>query len=347
MKCMALAQWYQETFDLERMPGKSTVSKILREEEKLRNVDVNYRDVRRMRPAEMRLLERNILETLALMAAAELGIPAAKLPQLTRGGWCKHFLDRHGYRVRRAHGEIHSVDVPAAMKCAAKIRAKIAKYDLNNVFNVDEAAYFYKAVSRVSVCLGVAPALKVNSSRMTFLVGSNATGTEKLRLLVLGKSKKPRWLPEKPDSMDYIGTSKGWMTTPVFKEWLVELNKKMMTAGRKILLLYDNAPVHKEPEEALSHVEIARLPKNTTAMLQPMDQGVIAWIKARILNDRSAAALLRVLCVEDDVYAIDTADAMQWLGDAWDAMPTKVLANCWRHTGLLSDRLMSVDHIIN
>ncbi|KAE8962126.1 hypothetical protein PR001_g29811 [Phytophthora rubi] len=267
MKCMALAQWCQETFDLERMPGKSTVSKILREEEKLRNVDVNYRDVRRMRPAEMRLLERNILETLALMAAAELGIPATKLPQLTRGGWCKYFLARHGYRVRRAHAEIHSVDVPAAMKGAAKIRAKIAKYDLNNVFNVDEAAYFYKAVSRVSFCLGVTPALKVNKSRMMFLVGSNATGTEKLRLLVLGKSKKPRWLPEKPGSMNYIGTSKGWMTTPVFKKWLVELNKKMMDAGRKILLLYDNAPVHKEPEEALSHVEIARLPKNTTAML--------------------------------------------------------------------------------
>ncbi|KAE9305415.1 hypothetical protein PR003_g21501 [Phytophthora rubi] len=102
------------------------------------------------------------------------------------------------------------------MKGATKLRTKIAKYDLNNVVNANEAAYFYKAVSRVSVCLGVAPALKVNKSRMTFLV-SNATGAEKLRLLVLGKSKKPRWLPEKPDSMDYIGTSKGWMTTPVFK----------------------------------------------------------------------------------------------------------------------------------
>ncbi|KAE9337913.1 hypothetical protein PF008_g12306 [Phytophthora fragariae] len=121
----------------------------------------------------------------------------------------------------------------------------------------------------------------------------------------------------------------------------------MKAARRKILLLYDNAPVHKGPEEELTHVEIARLTKNTTAMLQPMDQGIIAWIKARILNDRSGAALLRVLCVEADAYAIDTADAMQWLGDAWDAMPTKVLANCRRHTGLLSDRLTSVDHIIN
>uniref|UniRef100_H3GM37 DDE-1 domain-containing protein n=1 Tax=Phytophthora ramorum TaxID=164328 RepID=H3GM37_PHYRM len=252
-----------------------------------------------------------LLKNFARTAAAEIDIPDSRLPRLSRGGWCKHFLARHGYRVRRTHGEIHSVDVPAAIKGAAELRAKkIAKYDLNDVFNVDEAAYFYKVVSRVSVCLGAAPALKVNKSRMTFLVGSKATGSEKLWQLVLGKSKKPRWLPEKPDSMDYVGTSKGWMTTPVFNEWLVELNKKVNAVDKKILLLYDNAPVHKETEEALSYVEIARLPKNITAILQPMDQGVIAWIKARILNDRSGAALLRVLCVQEDACAIDTADAM-------------------------------------
>jgi len=169
-----------------------------------------------------------------------------------------------------------------------------------DVFNVDEAAYFYKALSRVSVCLGAAPALKINKSRMTFLVCSNAMGSQKLWLLVLGKSKKPHRLPEKPDSMDYVGTSEGWMNTPVFKEWLVELNTKMKGADRKVLLLYDNAPVHKEPDEAVSHVEIARLPKNTTALLPPMNQCVIAWIKARRLNDRSGAALLRV---ENDAYA--------------------------------------------
>ncbi|KAE8908538.1 hypothetical protein PF003_g7542 [Phytophthora fragariae] len=80
MKCMALAQWCQGTFDLDRMPGKSTVNKILRDKEKLRNVDVDYRDVRRMRSAEMRLLERNILETLALYEAVssqEMLAPAA------------------------------------------------------------------------------------------------------------------------------------------------------------------------------------------------------------------------------------------------------------------------------
>eukprot|EP00644_Phytophthora_capsici_P006298 jgi/Phyca11/117126/e_gw1.32.61.1 len=312
----------------------------------------------------MRLLERHLVEVIALfegkaslsyntviflakLAAAELKIPPEKLPRFTREGWCKHFLQRYGYRVRRAHGEVHSVDVAAAERGAAELRQKIAEYDLNDVLNVDEAAYFYKSIARVSVCLGLAPAPKINKARMTFLVGSNATGSEKLRLLVLGKAQKPRWLPQKPESVDYKGTKKGWMTTIVFKDWRLDLNDKMKAAGRKILLLYDNAPVHKEPEDELPNIEIARLPKNTTALLQPMDQGVIAWLKGRILNDRTAAAVLPVLLGVEDPHAIKTGDAIEWLGDAWDAIPEQVLANCWRHTGLLSRRVMCVDHLLN
>jgi hypothetical protein len=51
----------------------------------------------------------------------------------------------------------------------------------------------------------------------------------------------------------------------------------------------------------------------------------MAWIKASLLSDISDAALLRLLCNEEDAYAIDTADAMHWRGDACDAMPKKVL----------------------
>ncbi|KAE8913367.1 hypothetical protein PF005_g2049 [Phytophthora fragariae] len=46
---MELDLWYQETFDWDRMQGTCTVSKILREEEMLCDVNVDYRDVRRMR----------------------------------------------------------------------------------------------------------------------------------------------------------------------------------------------------------------------------------------------------------------------------------------------------------
>ncbi|KAE9356311.1 hypothetical protein PF008_g3675 [Phytophthora fragariae] len=174
----------------------------------------DYQHVKWMPLQYVMLLERHVLETLALfeghamlnygpvvnqalLAAEELRIPSEELPKFTNDGWCKPFLARNGYSVRRAHGEVDSVDLPVAMESGMPPRALVAKFDPCDVFNVDEAVYFIKAISRVSVGLRAAPALKMHKTRVTILVGSNATGTDKLSLFVLGKSQNPRWLPEK------------------------------------------------------------------------------------------------------------------------------------------------------
>ncbi|KAE9047437.1 hypothetical protein PR001_g2759 [Phytophthora rubi] len=354
----------KKAFSLPAEPGKSTVHRIVGQKRQLEGMPEDYRHLKRMRPSYVVLLERHVLETLALfegramlnydtvvflalLAAEELRIPAEKLPKFTNDGWCKHFLARHGYSGRRAHGEVDSVDLPAAMESVKPLRALVAKFDPADVFNVDEAAYFIKAISRVSVCLRAAPALKMNKTRVTILVGSNATGTVKLPLFVLGKSKNPRWLPEKPEEVAYKGTKEGWMNSDVFQDWLKELNEKMKAQNRNILLLYDNAPSHKEGDVELSNITTARLPKTTTALLQPMDQGIIAWLKRRVLKKRTAHTVLPVLLGEDNTQQMETIDAIEWISAAWNAMPEHVLRNCWRHTGLLTDRLLSVAHILN
>ncbi|KAE8962911.1 hypothetical protein PR001_g20569 [Phytophthora rubi] len=56
----------------------------------------------------------------------------------------------------------------------------------------------------------------------------------------------------------------------------------MKAAGRKILLLYANAPVHEEPEEELTQVEIARLPKNTTVSCN-------LWARVLLLGSRQGS----------------------------------------------------------
>jgi hypothetical protein len=110
---------------------------------------------------------------------------------------------------------------------------------------------------------------------MSIVMATNSSGTEKLPLLFLGKAKKPRWLPKKPATALYQGTSKGWMTVSVFQEWLRDLDKTMGEARRKIMLLVGNAPVHITPDDTLANVKVEFLPPNTTAAVQPMDQGVM------------------------------------------------------------------------
>jgi hypothetical protein len=63
------------------------------------------------------------------------------------------------------------------------------------------------------------------------------------------------------------------MTVALFRQWLQKVDIVMAGKGRHILLLLDNSPVHKLPEEPLTNVTVKMLPPNSTAMLQPMDQG--------------------------------------------------------------------------
>ena len=48
----------------------------------------------------------------------------------------------------------------------------------------------------------------------------------------------------------------------------------------KALLLVDNAPGHPQTLGADSDIEVMFLPPNTTSLIQPLDQGIIATFKA-------------------------------------------------------------------
>lgn len=156
---------------------------------------------------------------------------------------------------------------------------------------MDETTWYYKATPRTSVVLKKAPALKQDKSRVTMIVGANADGTDKLPLVFLGKAMNSRWLTEKPADVQYIGTTKGWMTVGVHQAWLRDLDERMAKEDRKILLLVDNAPVHIHRGMNLCNVSILKLSPNTTPLFQPMDQGVIAFLKHAYMNLKDDAAV--------------------------------------------------------
>lgn len=86
---------------------------------------------------------------------------------------------------------------------------------------------------------------KLSKQRVTVLLGANLSGTEKRKLLVIGKSKKPRCFKNvKNLPVKYESNKKSWMTSEIFlhefKEWDKELRKK----DRKIVVLVDNCTAH-------------------------------------------------------------------------------------------------------
>lgn len=120
----------------------------------------------------------------------------------------------------------------------------------------------------------------------------------------------------------------------------------MKDADRRILLLLDNAPVHIIPDEPLSNVRVLKLPPNTTAAIQPMDQGVIASLKRGVMNLRTETAVEQLLDNFEEPHSVTLIDAIEWCQTSWDNVSASTIKNCWKHGGLFVDRLQ-VDCLLN
>ena len=115
----------------------------------------------------------------------------------------------------------------------------LSRYDLNQIYNIDEFGLFYRAQSNKSLylknenCVGG----KRRKLRLTGLTAANAVG-EKLPLSVIGKSKKSRCFKHiKHLACSYLNQKKSWMDCILFEEWVREVDGRLTKEGRKIVLL--------------------------------------------------------------------------------------------------------------
>ena len=71
------------------------------------------------------------------------------------------------------------------------------------------------------------------------------TGTEKIPLLVIGKSEKPRCF-KGVNSLPtpYRTNKKAWMTSIIFTEWVREQTRKLSMQNRHVAIVIDNCPAH-------------------------------------------------------------------------------------------------------
>lgn len=128
----------------------------------------------------------------------------------------------------------------------------------------------------------------MNKQRVTVMFCSNASGTHRLRPMVIGKSKKPRALKdisEKALPVFYRNQKSSWMSSDLFSEWFreefvpcVSSFLKSKNLLRKAVLLIDNTPTH--PHDLKDgQIVVKFLPPNVTSLIQPLDQGVIESFK--------------------------------------------------------------------
>ena len=112
-------------------------------------------------------------------------------------GWKWRFHERHGIKSISSQGEKLAADTDAAVDFVPRFRAVIKSRHicLDSIFNCDETGLNYRQLPEKTLAASFERSVderKKNKERVTLNVCSNASGTIKLPLHLIGKAKKPR-----------------------------------------------------------------------------------------------------------------------------------------------------------
>ena len=200
------------------------------------------------------IVSRELMKTKAIVIAGQEGITDF----IASVGWITRFCKRNRIAVHRFHGEASNVSTTVINDWHEKRKVMIAPFSSSDVFNADEMGLMFQLQSSQTHAIKGQRLVngKMSKVRVTVLVGANMSGTEKLPLLVIGKSRNPRcFAGMKTKPLRYENNTKSWMTRAIFTEYLKRLNKQTLLDNRNILLFVDNCSSH-DPGITLSNVKV-------------------------------------------------------------------------------------------
>lgn len=147
---------------------------------------------------------------------------------IASNGWLNRFKRRYNVRFLKISGEKLSSQPELVDPFKETLKNTIKDLDLlpEQIYNADESGLYWKLLpdkTYVSNMEKNAPGRKTEKQRLTFLACANASGTHKLKPLIIGKSKKPRSFRNFSCPVHYKHSKAAWMTTTIFKEWFHEM----------------------------------------------------------------------------------------------------------------------------
>lgn len=307
--------------------------------------------------------KNEIVTTSLLKMQARKFSSALKIPENFKfsSKWIQNFKKRFGIRKLKLTGEKLSSDTKNIEPFKNEFFRNIKKRKLlaSQIYNADESALFFKMLpthSLVHENESSAPGCKIAKDRVTFLPCANVTGTHKIPILLIGKSKKPRAFKNIRLPLEYSSSKNAWMTRSIFKEWFFETFiphvrqfSKESGIAPKALLLLDNCSAHHFEHELVSDdrlITVTFLPPNVTPLLQPMDQHVIQMVKTKYREKLHNEIVFGELNSVEHLKQINLKHAAFWLHEAWLEVTPKVVQSSWKKIGMVvGDSFMHEDDV--
>jgi hypothetical protein len=175
--------------------------------------------------------------------------------------------------------------------------------------------------------------------RLTVIVCANLTGTCAIPLQVLSEKVIRTF------TVSVQVTPSGWNTNQAFCEWvkrqfipIVNDFKRLNDQHGDVLLLLDNHRSHSPPAKKKTTVlpmhhglKYEFLPARTSALIQPMDQGIIRSMKCLYLAklEEEYASQREHVEYEDFFRAVNPAKACELLNECWP-VASATLQNGWK-----------------
>ncbi len=117
------------------------------------------------------------------------------------------------------------------------------------------------------------------------------------------------------------------MTQDSFRNWLLQLNNRMLKSNKKIVLFLDNLRGHKIDNSPLSNIKIHFYPPNCTSVLQPLDQGIIRSFKSKY-RTRVLIQIISKIDFKESNDEINVYQAILYISMAWKQVSIETIKNC-------------------
>uniref|UniRef100_H3B1Y1 HTH CENPB-type domain-containing protein n=1 Tax=Latimeria chalumnae TaxID=7897 RepID=H3B1Y1_LATCH len=275
--------------------------------------------------AQSILVSNPILTEKANQFAAQLGVENFECTN----GWLERFKARHGVPSLLVCGEANSAPQLLINEWkSTTLVAILAQYEPQDIYNADETGLLPNRTLafRGEKCSSG----KQTKQRFTILLAANNDGSDKRKLLVIGKSAKPCFNGIQINRLpvQYTANKKAWMVSTIFEEYVHTLDRDMVRQKRKVVLIVDNCPAHPRIT-GLKAVRLQFLPPNTTSHTQPLDSDVIRNFKLHYRHDLAMHAL--IAADSRNTFKMDVLRSITIMKKAWDLVEKETIANCFHH----------------
>lgn len=263
-------------------------------------------------------------------------------------GWLTGFKKRNNIKQYTFSGEANSTKIDET--AMVRLRTIAGSYNLDDIYNMDETGLFWRMTPKTGLATQPRRGIKKEKSRITVILCTNGSGTDKFPLWIIGKHKKPhcfRYFDPRSMGCEWKYNPKAWATSDLILEWFEAFCKHV--GGRRVLLTLDNAPSHTKALKNLKipdNIEIEFLPRNTTTHFQPLDQGIIQTFKllyrkrfVRFLTNQIAERFTEGGASDiqpDPLKQYQLSDAIMNAALSWQTVELRTITNCFRKSTLVN-----------